>query len=46
LTKLLFCDAFFFKDQEVIVIGGGNSALDSALVLIKIAKKVTIINKN
>lgn len=40
------CDAFFFQDQDVAIIGGGNSALDSALILINIARKIYIINKN
>ncbi len=40
------CDGYFFKNQKVVVIGGGNNALDSALTLSKLASKVTIINKN
>jgi alkyl hydroperoxide reductase subunit F len=38
------CDAPFYKDKEVAIVGGGNSALDAALPLLKVAKKVTIIN--
>ncbi len=37
------CDGFFYRNKEVIVIGGGNSALEEALYLASLAKKVTII---
>lgn len=37
------CDGFFFRNKEVIVIGGGNSALQEALYLSNIVSKVTII---
>ncbi|KKP47478.1 MAG: Tthioredoxin reductase [Candidatus Woesebacteria bacterium GW2011_GWA1_33_30] len=39
------CDAPFFKDKYVIVIGGGDSAMEEALVLTKYAEKVTIIHR-
>lgn len=39
------CDGFFYKDQEVAVIGGGNTAVEEALYLSNIAKKVTIIHR-
>ncbi|MEG2707182.1 MAG: FAD-dependent oxidoreductase, partial [Erysipelotrichaceae bacterium] len=37
------CDGAFFKDQEVVVIGGGNSALEEAQYLTQFAKQVTIL---
>jgi len=39
------CDGFFFKNQEVVVIGGGNSAVEEALFLSNICKKVTVIHR-
>jgi thioredoxin reductase (NADPH) len=39
------CDAPFFKEKEVLVIGGGDSAMEEALVLTKYATKVTIIHR-
>lgn len=38
------CDAPFYKGKDVVVVGGGNSALDASLALLKIAKSVKIVN--
>ena len=43
VTYCATCDAPLFRDKEVAVIGGGNSALDACIQLIKIAKKVYLI---
>ncbi len=40
------CDGAFYRDREVIVIGGGNSALEEGIFLSGFTKKVKIINKN
>lgn len=40
------CDGPFFKEKDVCVVGGGNSALEESLYLSKICKKVTIINRS
>lgn len=39
------CDAKYFEGKEVIVIGGGNSAIEEALFIAKFAKKITIVHQ-
>ena len=46
LSTCAMCDAFFYKDKDIAVVGSGTSALQESLYLSKIVNKIYLLNRN
>lgn len=46
LSTCAMCDAFFYKDKDIVVVGSGTSALQESLYLSKIVNKIYLLNRN